>query len=92
MLCALKFKNVCLNVNYTVNSLVKGTLGVLSSDPPIVDWCFRFTTVPFNPLTAQGLFLWIRKKLVMVQGGTLDFQAIYYLRSIKVLKVAAANY
>ena len=54
MLCALKFKNVCLNVNYTVNSLVKGTLGVLSSDPPIVDLCFRFTTVPFNPLTAQG--------------------------------------
>ena len=50
----LCIKNVCLNVNHTVNSLVKGTSGVISSDPPIVDWCFQFTPVPFNPLTAQG--------------------------------------
>jgi len=33
--------------------LVKGTVGVTSSDPLLLEWCVRFTTVSFKPFTDQ---------------------------------------
>ena len=33
--------------------LVKGTVGVTSSNPLFLEWYVRFTTVPFKPITEQ---------------------------------------
>ena len=33
--------------------LVKGTIGVTSSDPLLLEWCVRFTTVPFKSFTDE---------------------------------------
>ena len=41
----------------------KGTITVISSDPPFVEWHFRFTTAPFKPLTDQGC----RNYLIILQ-------------------------
>ena len=34
-------------------------VGVILSDPPAVEKCFRFTTVPFKPSRMKDLFLFL---------------------------------
>ena len=42
--------------------LVKVTVGITSSDPLFLEWCVRFTTVPFKPWSDQWCLILIYQK------------------------------
>ena len=53
----------------------KGTVNVISSDPPFVEWRFRFTMVTFKPLTDQGCWnypYYSTETLVIVEDFLFD--------------------
>ena len=43
----------------------KGTVSIISTDLPFIEWHLRFTTIPFKPLIDQGfvdILIYIAKK------------------------------
>ena len=43
----------------------KGTVSIISTDLPLIEWHLRFTTIPFKPLIDQGfvdILIYISKK------------------------------
>ena len=69
----------------------KGTLTIISSDPPFVEWRFRFTTAPFKPLTDQGCRnypYYSAETLVIVEDFLFDeiiiFANVYIQNSTKI--------
>ena len=51
MFCSVQYKRILHKL-----SKLKETVGVISSDPPILEWRVICTKVPLEPLTDQGLF------------------------------------